>query len=29
MAKLDAELRELVGEREELEMRWMELADDA
>lgn len=29
VAKLDAELRELVGEREELEMRWLELADDA
>ncbi|WP_447039255.1 ABC-F family ATP-binding cassette domain-containing protein [Streptomyces sp. DSM 118878] len=29
VAKLDAELRELVGEREELEMRWMELAEDA
>jgi ATP-binding cassette subfamily F protein uup len=29
VAKLDAELRELVGEREELEMRWLELAEDA
>ncbi len=29
VAKLDAELRELAGEREELEMRWLELADDA
>ncbi|MFF6778459.1 ABC-F family ATP-binding cassette domain-containing protein [Streptomyces sp. NPDC012637] len=29
VAKLDAELRELAGEREELEMRWLELAEDA
>ncbi|MEV5611798.1 ABC-F family ATP-binding cassette domain-containing protein [Streptomyces sp. NPDC052225] len=29
VAELDAELRELVGEREELEMRWLELAEDA
>ncbi|RFU88686.1 ABC transporter ATP-binding protein [Streptomyces triticagri] len=29
VAKLDAELRELTGEREELEMRWLELAEDA
>ncbi|MEU6660684.1 ABC-F family ATP-binding cassette domain-containing protein [Streptomyces sp. NPDC046821] len=29
VAKLDAELRELGGEREELEMRWLELAEDA
>jgi ATP-binding cassette subfamily F protein uup len=29
VAKLDAELRELVGERDELEMRWLELADEA
>ncbi|WP_369218477.1 ABC transporter C-terminal domain-containing protein, partial [Streptomyces flavofungini] len=29
VAKLDGELRELVGEREELEMRWLELAEDA
>ncbi|MEU0086156.1 ABC-F family ATP-binding cassette domain-containing protein [Streptomyces sp. NPDC006274] len=29
VAKLDAELRELVGEREELETRWLELAEDA
>lgn len=28
VAKLDAELRELAGEREELEMRWLELAED-
>ncbi|RII15013.1 putative ABC transporter ATP-binding protein [Streptomyces sp. YIM 130001] len=28
VAKLDAELRELTGEREELEMRWLELAED-
>ncbi|MFI1824917.1 ABC-F family ATP-binding cassette domain-containing protein [Streptomyces sp. NPDC020412] len=28
VAKLDAELRELVGQREELEMRWLELAED-
>ncbi|MEV4870223.1 ABC-F family ATP-binding cassette domain-containing protein [Streptomyces syringium] len=28
VAKLDAELRELAGERDELEMRWLELADD-
>ncbi|MFJ4921258.1 ABC-F family ATP-binding cassette domain-containing protein [Streptomyces sp. NPDC088725] len=29
VAKLDAELRQLVTERDELEMRWMELAEDA
>ncbi|MFD7894306.1 ABC-F family ATP-binding cassette domain-containing protein [Streptomyces sp. NPDC059743] len=29
VAKLDAELRELGGERDELEMRWLELAEDA
>ncbi|MCS0639881.1 ABC-F family ATP-binding cassette domain-containing protein [Streptomyces sp. LP05-1] len=29
VAKLDAQLRELVGEREELESRWLELAEDA
>jgi ATP-binding cassette subfamily F protein uup len=29
VAGLDAELRELVGEREKLELRWLELADDA
>ncbi|MER5442600.1 ABC-F family ATP-binding cassette domain-containing protein [Streptomyces sp. NPDC002790] len=29
VAKLDAELRDLVAQREELEMRWMELAEDA
>ncbi|MDQ8706739.1 ABC-F family ATP-binding cassette domain-containing protein [Streptomyces sp. LHD-70] len=29
VAQLDAELRELDGEREELEMRWLELAEDA
>ncbi|MEV4681528.1 ABC-F family ATP-binding cassette domain-containing protein [Streptomyces kurssanovii] len=29
VAKLDAELRELAAEREELEMRWLELAEDA
>ncbi|MEU8539862.1 ABC-F family ATP-binding cassette domain-containing protein [Streptomyces sp. NPDC048717] len=29
VAKLDAELRGLVAEREELEMRWLELAEDA
>ena len=29
VAKLDAELRELVSERDELEMRWLELAEDA
>ncbi|MEU6079017.1 ABC-F family ATP-binding cassette domain-containing protein [Streptomyces sp. NPDC047108] len=28
VAKLDAELRELAAEREELEMRWLELADE-
>ncbi|MBO0651786.1 ABC-F family ATP-binding cassette domain-containing protein [Streptomyces triculaminicus] len=28
VAKLDAELRELAGERDELELRWLELADD-
>ncbi|MFJ8693561.1 ABC-F family ATP-binding cassette domain-containing protein [Streptomyces roseolilacinus] len=29
VAKLDAELRELATEREDLEMRWLELAEDA
>ncbi|MEV5238805.1 ABC-F family ATP-binding cassette domain-containing protein [Streptomyces cinnamoneus] len=29
VAKLDAELRELAAEREDLEMRWLELAEDA
>ncbi|MET9494999.1 ABC-F family ATP-binding cassette domain-containing protein [Streptomyces sp. NPDC006552] len=29
VAGLDAELRELVAERDELELRWLELADDA
>ncbi|MFD3352588.1 ABC-F family ATP-binding cassette domain-containing protein [Streptomyces fradiae] len=29
VAKLDAELRELAAEREDLESRWLELADDA
>ncbi|MFD4942483.1 ABC-F family ATP-binding cassette domain-containing protein [Streptomyces sp. NPDC058239] len=29
VAKLDAELRELVAERDELEMRWLELAEDS
>ncbi|RSS28089.1 ABC transporter ATP-binding protein, partial [Streptomyces sp. WAC08241] len=29
VAKLDAELRDLAAEREELEMRWLELAEDA
>ncbi|MEU2547568.1 ABC-F family ATP-binding cassette domain-containing protein [Streptomyces roseolus] len=29
VAKLDAELRELSGEREELELRWLELAENA
>lgn len=29
VATLDAELRDLAGEREELEMRWLELAEDA
>ncbi|GAB2942102.1 ABC-F family ATP-binding cassette domain-containing protein [Streptomyces sundarbansensis] len=29
VATLDAELRELVTERDELEMRWLELAEDA
>ncbi|MFC5197696.1 ABC-F family ATP-binding cassette domain-containing protein [Streptomyces kaempferi] len=29
VAELDAELRELTGEREELELRWLELAEDA
>jgi ATP-binding cassette subfamily F protein uup len=29
VAELDAELRDLAGEREELEMRWLELAEDA
>ncbi|GGT08197.1 MULTISPECIES: ABC-F family ATP-binding cassette domain-containing protein [Streptomyces] len=29
VAKLDAELRELISERDELEMRWLELAEEA
>ncbi|MFI7386005.1 ABC-F family ATP-binding cassette domain-containing protein [Streptomyces sp. NPDC049813] len=29
VAELDAQLRELVAEREDLELRWLELADDA
>jgi ATP-binding cassette subfamily F protein uup len=29
VAELDTELRELTGEREELELRWLELAEDA
>jgi ATP-binding cassette subfamily F protein uup len=29
VAELDAELRELAGQREELELRWLELAEDA
>ena len=29
VAELDADLRELAAERDELEMRWLELADDA
>ncbi|MEV4443595.1 ABC-F family ATP-binding cassette domain-containing protein [Streptomyces sp. NPDC049577] len=29
VAKLDAELRELASERDDLEMRWLELAEDA
>jgi ATP-binding cassette subfamily F protein uup len=29
VAELDAELRDLVGERDELELRWLELAEDA
>lgn len=29
VAELDAELRELVAERDVLEMRWLELAEDA
>ncbi|MEV0368238.1 ABC-F family ATP-binding cassette domain-containing protein [Streptomyces sp. NPDC050636] len=29
VAGLDAQLRELAGERDELEMRWLELAEDA
>ncbi|MBC9716810.1 ABC-F family ATP-binding cassette domain-containing protein [Streptomyces sp. TRM66268-LWL] len=29
VADLDAQLRELAGEREELEMKWLELAEDA
>ncbi|MEU8548653.1 ABC-F family ATP-binding cassette domain-containing protein [Streptomyces roseoverticillatus] len=29
VAKLDAELRELAAERDELELRWLELAEDA
>lgn len=29
VAGLDAELRELTGERDELEMRWLELAEEA
>jgi ATP-binding cassette subfamily F protein uup len=29
VAQLDAELRDLAGQREELELRWLELAEDA
>ncbi|POX41571.1 glycerophosphodiester phosphodiesterase [Streptomyces sp. Ru73] len=29
VAELDAQLRELTGEKDELEMRWLELAEDA
>ncbi|MFK0044951.1 ABC-F family ATP-binding cassette domain-containing protein [Streptomyces sp. NPDC090741] len=29
VAKLDAELRELIADRDELEMRWLELAEEA
>lgn len=29
VAELDAELRELTGQRDELELRWLELAEDA
>ena len=29
VAELDAELRDLAGQREELELRWLELAEDA
>lgn len=29
VAKLDAELRELLADREDLEMRWLELAEEA
>lgn len=29
VAKLDAELRELISDRDELEMRWLELAEEA
>ncbi|MGW7417861.1 ABC-F family ATP-binding cassette domain-containing protein [Streptomyces sp. NPDC054863] len=29
VAELDAELRRLIGERDELEMRWLEMAEDA
>ncbi|MFJ6998247.1 ABC transporter ATP-binding protein, partial [Streptomyces sp. NPDC003090] len=29
VAKLDAELRELANEREDLETRWLELAEEA
>jgi ATP-binding cassette subfamily F protein uup len=29
VAELDAQLRDLAGEREELELRWLELAEDA
>ncbi|WP_240501440.1 ABC transporter C-terminal domain-containing protein, partial [Streptomyces neyagawaensis] len=29
VAELDAELRALAGEKDELEMRWLELAEDA
>jgi len=29
VAELDADLRELATEREELETRWLELADEA
>ncbi|MFZ4183659.1 ABC transporter C-terminal domain-containing protein, partial [Streptomyces pseudogriseolus] len=29
VAELDAELRDLAGQRDELELRWLELAEDA
>ena len=29
VAELDAQLRDLAGEREDLELRWLELAEDA
>jgi ATP-binding cassette subfamily F protein uup len=28
VAELDTELRDLAGQREELELRWLELAED-